>query len=461
MDINNQNTTSNDTADNHSLFALFKGKRFTPYFLTTFFGTFNDNFYKNALIYILTFQLLPLAEGIKLETFNNLSSAIFIIPYVFFSALAGQIADKYEKSGLIRKIKVLEICIMLTVAVGFFMQSLNILLLGLMMLGFQSAFFSPIKYSILPQHLHKDELTNGNGLIEMGNFSAIVIGTILAGLLLKLPFPVENIVITSTLLVATCGFIASRFIASASPSVPSLKLDFNIFRQTYKVLKLTRRDTHTFFSVMGISWFWFMGAFIMAQLSTIVKLYLYGDADVLNTFFVCFSIGIGIGAVMTAKLSHKRAELGLVVISNLGLAVVILALTGLLYGMNPLAENTHIQLLSFSEFFAHTKHVLILLCFLLLGFFGGMYEIPLITSLQERSPRETLARLFAANNICNAIGMVLSAVIAIVVLTVLKLPMWILFMIVLLMHCTVFFILTRKMPILVERFKIRFLKLKR
>ena len=254
----------------HSQFTLLKEKRFLPFFLTQFFGAFNDNVFKNALVIMIAFKVAGDSDMLV-----NLAAALFILPFFLFSAVAGQIADKYEKSALIRKIKFTEIIIMSVAAMGFYFNNVPLLLFVLFLMGFQSSLFGPVKYGYLPQHLHKDELVGGNGLIESSTFLSILIGTILGGLLIALDTILP--IAISVLCIAMAGFISAQFIPKTAASSPEIKLNFNIFKATLNNIKFLPSNRVVFLSVLAISWFWFYGSIFLMQIPNFSKKVLFGD----------------------------------------------------------------------------------------------------------------------------------------------------------------------------------------
>jgi len=244
-------------------FGLLKTRRFAPFFVTQFLGAFNDNLFKNALIVLLTFQAAQWTT-LKPELLANLAAGIFILPFFLFSATAGQLADKYDKAMLARLVKVLEMLIMGVAALGFFMHNLSVLMGALFLLGLHSTLFGPVKYAILPQHLHEEELVGGNALIEAGTFVAILIGTLAGGLLAgSVEHPAW--IALGGLLVAAAGYLSSRGIPAAPAPVPELKINLNPIRETWNNINFARQNRTVFLSILGISWFWLYGAMFLAQ----------------------------------------------------------------------------------------------------------------------------------------------------------------------------------------------------
>lgn len=389
----------------HSQFGLLKEKRFLPFFLTQFFGAFNDNVFKNALVIMIAFKVAGDSDMLV-----NLAAALFILPFFLFSAIAGQIADKYEKSSLIKKIKFVEIIIMTVAALGFYFNNIPLLLFVLFLMGFQSSLFGPVKYGYLPQHLHKDELVGGNGLIESSTFLSILIGTILGGLLIALDsiYPIA----ISILCIATAGFISSQFIPKTPASSPEIKLSFNIFKATYKNIKFLPSNKVVFLSILAISWFWFYGSVFLMQIPNFSKKILFGDEAVVTWLLSMFSIGIGVGSLLCEKLSGKRVEIGLVPLGAIGLAIFG-------WDLAIASQNwpTFTEILSFKQYWAVEGSFRILLDLALIGVSGGLYIVPLYALVQERSDPKHLSRVIAGNNIINSLFMVAAAILSMFILS--------------------------------------------
>ncbi len=387
-------------------FQLLKSHRFLPLFLTQFLGAFNDNVYKNALVILIIFQGSQL-YGIDTNVIVTLSAGIFILPFFLFSATAGQFADKYEKSMLIRRIKILEIIIMSFAIIGFYLHSILMLIVLLFLMGTQSTLFGPLKYSLLPQHLEERELTGGNGMMAMGTFLAILLGTILGGILVSIehygPISVGGIVI----LLALLGFFASLFIPTAKIADPQLTLNGNIVTQTFKMIHYAREDRSVLIAIIAISWFWLLGATYLSQVPAYSKSILGGNNEVVTLLLTMFSVGIGIGAVLCEKMSAGRIELGLVPLGAIGIT---------LFSLDLYFASQPFVLLSLSEAQGNASQFItisgswrVLIDLALIGLFGGFYTVPLSAMVQQRTPLHHRARVIAANNILNALFMVISA----------------------------------------------------
>ncbi len=386
-------------------FTLLKERRFLPFFITQFLGAFNDNVFKNALIILIAFQAANPAQS---NLLINASAGLFILPFFLFSATAGQLADKYEKSHLMRWIKLLEIVIMLGAAAAFILNSIPLLISLLFLMGAQSTLFGPVKYSILPQHLKPEELVGGNGWVEMGTFLAILIGTLLGGVLIAVQGNGPWLVGSAVVILAILGFLSSLFIPRAAPDAPDLRINWNPFTETWRTIKITRRNRTVFLSVLGISWFWFLGATYLAQLPNYTKLTLGGDEHVVTLLLTTFALGIGIGSLLCERLSGRRVELGLVPFGAIGLTVFGV---DLFFAAAPVAPEA--SLIGAVEFLRNFSHWRVLMDILLMGMFGGFYIVPLFALVQQRSEPSYRSRVIAGNNILNALFMVASALLAI------------------------------------------------
>ncbi|MDR2209613.1 MAG: MFS transporter, partial [Azoarcus sp.] len=391
--------------EGHSQFSLLRERRFWPLFVTQFTGAFNDNAYKNALLVLLTFGGASWTS-MKLEVLTNLAAGLFILPFFLFSATAGQLADKFDKARLARWVKALEILIIALAAIGFWLQSLPVLLTALCLLGLQSTLFGPLKYAILPQHLRVNELVGGNALVEAGTFVAILLGTLTGGLLVTLDNGTAWIV-GICFIVTLGGFLTSCLIPAAPAPMPKLKISVNPFAETLRCLGLAYQERSVFQSILGISWFWAYGALLLTQFPIYSKDVLGGDETLVPVLLAVFSIGIGTGSLICEKLTRRRGkavEPGLVPIGALGMTIfgldLALGAPGDVSGtLQPLGEMLHR---------GNTWRVFLDL--LMLGGFGGLYCVPLYALVQQRSQAEYRARIIAANNILNALFMVLIAV---------------------------------------------------
>lgn len=378
---------------------LLNQKKFAPLFWVQFFGAFNDNLFKNALV-----LLLALRAGSESEAgfLINVASGLFILPFIIFAAIAGQIADKYEKSMLIRYTKIFEIAVMVLGAAAFYSGKLGPLLLVLFLMGTHSSIFGPLKYSILPQHLGEDEIIAGNGLVEMGTFLAILLGTIGAGLLLD-----QGVALVSgaMIVVSIVGWLCSRYIPAAPASDSQLKIEKNPIPQTLHLVSLARSQKTVFLSILGISWFWFFGATILAQLPSFAKFVLYGDSKIVTILLATFSISVGIGSIMCERLSRGDVEIGMVPFGAAGMTWFCLDLFIMSYPPSG-------PLVDVSGFFSQRGNfspVRLLMDVAGVGIFGSFFIVPLYALIQQRSDERYRSRIVAANNLINSLFMVASA----------------------------------------------------
>ena len=392
-----------------SQFSLLKERRFLPFFCTQFLGAFNDNVYKNALFIFLAFHVArDLASDSN--TVINLGAALFILPFFLFSATAGQLADKYEKSRLMRRIKFLEVIVMALALAGFLTQNVPLLVAVLFLMGTQAALFGPVKYGILPQHLREQELVGGNGLVEMGTFVAILLGSVLGGILIGLgesgPVTVGIVVLS----IAALGWWVSFGVPVAAATAPELRINWNPFTETWRNLRFTSGNRTVFLSMLGISWFWFYGATFLTQLPSYSKEVLHVNEHVVTLLLTVFSLGIGLGALLCERLSDRRVELGLVPFGSIGLTVFAFDLAFAHSSAVPSA------LMGIEEFLATPSGWRIITDLVLIGLFSGFYTVPLYALIQSRSERSHRSRVIAGNNILNALFMVLASVVAVALL---------------------------------------------
>ena len=387
---------------------LLTQRRFAPFFLTQTLGAFNDNVFKNALVILVAFGVAGLSAG-QIDLYVNLAGGLFILPFFLFSATAGQLAEKYEKSALIRWVKLLEIAIMLLAVAGLYWKSVPFLLGVLCLMGFQATLFGPVKYSILPQHLHESELVAGNAYVEAATFLAILLGTMLGGWLIARTGGTSWVSL-AVVLIAVLGYFASRGIPSASAAAPDLKINWNAFTETGRNLNFLRTNRTVFLSVLGISWFWFFGVTFLAQLPNYTKIYLGGSEQVVTLLLTIFSFGIGLGSLLCERLSGHKVEIGLVPLGSIGLTVfgVDLYLATL-----ALAQGAGLGALAFLH---QPGAVRVLLDLGLIGLAGGLFIVPLYALIQTRSEASHRSRIIAGNNILNALFMVVSAILSIVLL---------------------------------------------
>lgn len=395
-------------------FALLGQQRFAPYFVTQLLGAFNDNVYKNALVALVAFAAVRQANvsgGSNDGLIINLAAGLFILPFFLFSAYAGQLADRYEKSLLIRRVKLAEIGIMALGVVAFALGNVTMLIAILFLMGTQSAFFGPLKYAILPQHLDEAELVGGNGLVELGTFLAILAGTIAGTQLIAKATDGSILPVAIVLMaVAVAGWMASRRIPHSPPGDPDLDVRFRPFGGAWALVRETARERVVFQSILGISWFWFMGATYLAQFPVFARDILGGDVDVFTVLLGSFSVGIGLGSALCERLSGGRVEIGLVPFGAAGIT---------LFGLDlvfAIPDAPFGDAIGIGALLAATGSFRILLDILMIGLFGGFYIVPLYALIQKTCAPERLSRAIACNNIMNALLMVLSAVFALALL---------------------------------------------
>jgi len=390
-------------------FSLLRQRRFAPFFGTQFLGALNDNVFRNGLVILITFQGV-LVAGMDHTQLANVAGALFILPFFLFSATAGQLADKYEKSFLMRRIKLLEIALMLLAAYAFLSQKYTLLLFVLFLMGCQSTLFGPVKYAYLPQQLSNDELVGGNALIEAGTYVAIILGLIIGGLTVAINPSNQSILAAALVGVALLGYLMSRKIPNTRAVDPDLKISLNAWAVTWRIIGFAREDRSVFLSILGISWFWFFGSAMTLQLPAYTLDILNGNEAITTSLLVAFAIGVGIGSLLCERMSGHRIELGLVPFGSIGLSLFAIDL----YFAQPFMAA--IAVTSASEFLARPNSWRILLDLTLLGAFGGFYSVPLYALIQKRSKRQHLSRIIAANNIINAIFMVAASLISITIL---------------------------------------------
>ena len=384
-----------------SQFALLGKRRFAPFFWTQALGAFNDNAFRNALLMLVAFQMGLGDRTVSLYT--NFAPALFIIPFFLFSATAGQLAEKFEKTRIIRAVKLFEIAAMAVAAIGFYTHHVSLLLLVLFMMGMHSTVFGPIKYAILPQALKPAELVGGNGLVEMGTQLAILVGMIAGNALMLVAGVGPLLASGATIAVAVAGYLVSRRIPVAPATAPELEFNWNPFSETARVLRITGENRAVWNAVLGISWFWFFGTVLIAQLPNYTRETLGGDGSVNTLVLTLFSVGSGIGALLCERLSGKRVEIGLVPLGAFGLTVFGVDLYFARHGM------ASVRGLDWLTFLHGAGSWRVALDLALLGVFAGFYVVPLFAFVQARAPREKLSRIIAGNNIVNALLIVLAA----------------------------------------------------
>ncbi|WP_027996656.1 MFS transporter [Simplicispira psychrophila] len=382
-------------------FALLRQRRFAPFFWTQFSGAANDNLFKFAFTVMVTYQLSvawlqPAMAGLVI-------GALFILPFLLFSATAGQLTDKYDKTRMIRFVKNLEVAIMLVAAAGFVAGNVPVLLLCTFLMGVHSTLFGPVKFAYLPQVLSERELTGGNGMVEMGTFVAILLGNVAGGLLVALPGIGHSTVALACVLLALVGRGVAQWIPSAPATDPGLRINWNPVTETWRNLQLARRHPVVFRSLLGISWMWFFGAVFLSQFPSFAKEILHGNEQVASLLLVVFSIGIGTGSLLCEVLSRRHVEIGLVPLGAIGMSVFAIDLYFAARGL-PASD-----IMGLAAFVSQGAHWRVMADLALLSLFAGLYSVPMYALIQLRSAPTHRARIIAANNILNALFMIASA----------------------------------------------------
>jgi len=429
-----------------SQFGLLRSRRFLPYFITQFLGAFNDNVFKQALVLAILFKIGVSADP---NVLINLSALLFILPFFLFSALGGQFGEKYPKQRLIRLIKCAEIIIMLAGAASVLLGHLPLMLAVLFAMGAQSSLFGPVKYSILPLHLAERELIGGNALVEMGTFLAILGGTLFVGVLMS-GEQWASWVSVAVVLLALCGFLTSLAIPPTAAALPHLQLDWNIFRQSARILHLglVQQSKAVSRSLLANSWFWFLGATYLAQIPGFTRDYLGGDETVVTLILAVFSTGIAAGSLLCERLSNKKVELGLVPLGAIGLTLFGLLLWGGA-GFIDMGEGG----LGWLDLLLQPAAWAVMACILGLGVFGGFYIVPLYALIQSRTADSERSRVIAANNILNSLLMVISAIFAMLMLGLVGVSIPQLFLVVSLLNVMVSLYIFLAVPEFTDRLK--------
>jgi len=385
-------------------------RRFRPYFLTQFLGAFNDNLFRNALIGLLAFQMTTLdGSAFGAASWINVAAGLFILPFFFCSAMAGQLADRLDKAWLMRRVKFAEIPIMFLGGFAIVNADLPLLMLSIGLMGAQSAFFGPAKYGILPLHLHPDELTRGNALVQSGTMLAILLGTISGGLLIQIPDQGGGIAAWAVVSIAVLGWFSARRIPAAPPVAAGLIVNRNVLSSTLSILRAGVSDRPILLAVLGISWFWFVGSIVLMQIPVYVRDSLGGAQPLATALLATFTVGIALGALLCARLSGRRIEIGLLPIGALCMAIFAIRFA--------LVEMpSEIIGADLGTFLGSAAGCSILLNLALLSVATGLYTVPLYAFVQSRAERASLARVIAFNNILNALFMVAASVAAILMI---------------------------------------------
>ena len=381
---------------------LFKERRFLPLFITQYAGCFNDNLIKNALVILVTYRLadklsLPLAQMILL------ANAVFVVPYILFSAIAGQLADKYERSKIILCVKAAEILIAALAMYGFHNENIFIMYMAVSLMGIHSTFFGPVKYSILPDHLSKEELLSANGYIEAATFVGILLGTLLGGLYTTW----ESLVMIVIMATAVSGFVSALYISPSNNSIPDLKLNYNLWQESISILKHSASNKTVFLSILGISWFWFVGAAFLSEVPMLSKEIFCANEYVANLFLAIFSIGVGIGSFWCSRIFENEITARYVPVAAVGLSLFAIDLYFACGSLVPSVCNG--ELYGLWDFLSRLNNLRTLFDLFFISAISGIYVVPLIAVMQYFSAPNYRSRVIGANNIMNAVFMIASS----------------------------------------------------
>ncbi len=383
---------------------LLTSKHFLPFFITQFLGAFNDNVFKNALVILITYTAMG-SGGLSPQIMVTLAAGIFILPFFLFSALAGQFADKWDKARLIKYIKFVEIVLMTGAAVGFYLNNLLLLLCVLFLMGAQSAFFGPLKYSILPDQLKAHELIGGNALVSAGTFIAILLGTIAGGLLILIESG-SHLVSAMVISAALVGWLFSLFIPATQPASPDITVSYALLQETRTIIQQIRQHRTVFRAILGISWFWLFGATFLSQFPMFAKTVVGGNEEVVTLFLTVFSVGVGLGALLCNRFLKGEVAATYVPLGILGMTVFTVDLYFSSHSLPPLASD---KLIGAGDFLSSIAHWRILFDMFAISVSGGLYIVPLYAIVQSQAEDSHRARAIAGNNILNALFMVVSA----------------------------------------------------
>lgn len=394
----------------HSQFRLLGQRRFLPFYLTQFSGAFNDNLYKNALLLLITFSAGGLM-GMSVNVVVNLAAFLFILPFFLFSGIAGQLADNVEKARIIRTVKLAEIVIMAVAAFGLWFGWYELLLVLLFLMGTQSTFFGPVKYAILPQVLADDELVGGNGLVSMGTFVAILLGTIVAGLVMGYDLAAK-LTAVAVLVMAVLGYVAARQVPPTGDPSEARAVPLRPVQETWQLMVIAAERPRVLLAVLAISWFWFLGAAYLTQFPNFARTSLLGDETVVTLLLSTFIVGISAGAMLCERLTRHRISLVPVPWGALGLTLLGVDLF-FAVPESPM-QSTWLTLLT------DPLYLRVLFDLVGIGVCGGLFIVPLYAFIQHETPDHKRARIIAALNVINALFMVVSALVGILVLGVLE-----------------------------------------
>ena len=396
-------------------FSLYKSKKFLPFFVTQFLGALNDNLFKNALLVIIVSSALHTADS-TINFLTNFAVGLFILPFFLFSATAGQLADRFDKAFLMRRVKFFEILIMILGAVSLIYQNLTSMLCVLFLLGTQSAFFGPLKYSIIPQHLSSKELLAGNAQVGMGTFVSILLGTLIGGWVITINSG-EIILGFLMLLMALVGWISSQKIPPAPSENDKVENSFNPIREAKLNFNLASENNSVWYCILAISWFWLYGGCFLTQVPNFTVSVLHGHPRMVSILLAAFIIGIATGALLCNRLSKGVVNPALVTLGTLGLSTFAFDLS---YASSVFADNNaHLNKIMPLEFLTLEGSIRLTLDLILIGIFGGLFIVPLNAMVQSRTSTAVRARVISANNIINAAFMVGGSLLGIVFLTIL------------------------------------------
>lgn len=426
---------------------IFYNKKFLPIFLTQFLGAFNDNVFKNAIVILITFTAFS-AAGLDDKQMVALCGGLFILPFFLFSSIAGEVADKFSKSNLVIWIKIWEVIVMIFGAIGFYYLNIPMLLVTLFFMGLQSTFFGPVKYSILPELLQENDLVKGNAYFEFGTFIAILIGTIVGGVLVTNNDNPQLHIGIAVVVFAILGVITSRKVVYLKASSPKTKVRANILKSTIDIVKLVKVDRDILWTVYLISWFWFLGAAFLSIIPSFSKDFLGGTKELVTFFLALFSIGIGVGSIICERLSHRRLNIGLVILGGIGI-------TFFLFDMwmvsNIFAQLGESHGLTVKKMFTSFNSIRLVVDMFLFSMSGGIFTVPLYTLLQKRTASTVRSRIIAGNNIINSFFIVVSAIFLIILFNI-NLAVGEVFLVLALINASIIIISIKFMPELLLRF---------
>ncbi len=390
-------------------YRLFSSRNFLPMFLATFLGTFNDNLIRSGLVVMIAYAAKhDIALSMQPEILVTICSALLVLPMVLFSSIAGEIADKYEKSRLIVFTKIAEIFIMLSVSFGFSHHNIPLLMILLFISGTHSTFYVPIKFSILPQHLKQGELLAGNGFIASGSYLAILAGMIAGGLLIESP---ENLIGIVAISIAIFGFVASLFIPKAPSTHPQTNISVNLWHGSIKLIKYARRDPILVRTILALSWFITVGSIYISQFANYARGVIHADNEVYIIFLTTFSVGVALGSLLCDTILKGQISARFTPLAAIGISIF----TALMVFFTP--DITTDGLMTVSQFFSIPSHMLVLGCMLMVAIFGGLYIVPLYALLQSRTESSHRSQIIAASNLSDSLCMTLAAVISAILLS--------------------------------------------